>query len=313
MFDPISAAIAAGLTLVDTFSNKEASKASQANLTETQRMNEAMLRMAKAGKTDAFGNRLTFDDALNEWTTQLTPSQQSLMKGGEREQRLNLLDADRDRLIRSMMQRTGRVANDQLTRNLAMGGTYDRTAEGANRAELTRLINAATPAAGARRDTQPGGAVINRGPSGSPQQRLAQIMLQARTGALGETGQRQGIQNNRFTNNPALASMSGMGMGGGAQLPNVADKVNASQDAATQRLIAAIGSANQNSQAAFGNVAKTADVFDPKAFASVYAAMQRSPRSTGTGKNTKSASVGPYPTFNDGSLNWPGGDQWQYF
>jgi len=284
-FDPISAAITGGLALIDMQGKKEASKTAQAQLAETKRMNADMLRMAQAGQTDAFGNRFTFNDALNEWLTKLTPEQQSLISAGEREQRLGLTeDAGRNRGIREMQARTGRQAGDMLSQALtryASGGPSEES----TRSTLTRLLSQSTPDVGARRDVTPSGVLISGGQQGTPIQRLAKILLQSRQGALAETGQREGQRQQRDLGGIGqLASL----MGGGQtniNMPGTADSIDAKQNALSNRQLQTQQGAIGNIQGPYANAVKTADTMPGlRDIASLYAALNRSTTNkTGTG------------------------------
>src|SRR4051794_1836795 len=100
-FDPVSGGVAAIAELLHQYNESKAADTAKEGLA-FQRQNAAdALRFAKAARTDAFGNRTSYDDALNQWITSLTPEQQSLVSAGEHEQRLGLTeDAARNRDIR---------------------------------------------------------------------------------------------------------------------------------------------------------------------------------------------------------------------
>jgi len=277
VFDPISAAITGGLALLDMQGKKESSKAAQAQLAETKRMNAEMLRMARAGQTDAFGNRFTFDEALNEWLTKLTPEQQSLISAGEREQRLGLTeDAGRNRRIREMQAGTGRQANDLLSQALTRYASGGSSEEG-TRSTLTRLLSQATPKVGARHDVTPGGAIINGGQQGeTPMQRMAKILLQSRQGALAETGQRVGQKQQRDLG--GVGQLAALAQGGqtGISIPNTGESIDAKRNAMSNRLLQMQQGAIGNLQAPYANVTKTADTMPGlKDIASLYTALNR--------------------------------------
>jgi len=284
-FDPISAAITGGLAFLDMQGKKEASKSAQAQLAETKRMNAEMLRMARAGQTDAFGNRFTFDEALNEWLTKLTPEQQSLISAGEREQRLGLTeDAGRNRGIREMQARTGRQAGDLLGQALTRYASNGSSEEG-TRSALTRLLSQATPEGGPRRDVTPGGAIIGGGQQGgTPMQRMAKILLQSRQGALAETGQREGQRQQRDLG--GIGSLASLMQGGqtGINIPNTGGGIDAKRNAMVDRLMQAQQGAIGNIQAPYGNVTKTADTMPGlRDIASLYSSLNRG--TTGTKSN----------------------------
>jgi len=276
MFDPISLAITAGLALIDMQSKKESSKAAQAQLAETKRMNADTLRMAQAGQTDAFGNRFSYDDALNEWLTKLTPEQQSLISAGEREQRLGLTeDAGRNRGIREMQARTGRQAGDMLSQALTRYASGGPSEEG-TRSTLTRLLSQSTPDVGPRQSITPGGAFITGGQQGTPMQRLAKILLQSRQGALAETGQREGQRQQRDLG--GTSSLASLMQGGqtNINMPGTAEGIDAKRSALSNRLLQTQQGAIGNLQGPYSNVAKTADTMPGlRDIASLYSSLNR--------------------------------------
>lgn len=75
--------------------------------------------LATAARTDAYGNRTSFDDLMNEWLTQLTPTQESILKAGEREQRLGLThDAPQARDLRDRQYARSLEAENAYHRKL---------------------------------------------------------------------------------------------------------------------------------------------------------------------------------------------------
>lgn len=104
-----------------------------------QKQNAAQqYRLATAGRTDAYGNKQRFDDLLNEWLTELTPTQESIMRAGEREQRLSLTeDAGRQRNVRRRQAVRARgAAEDYNTARMAP----EAPREGAVRDQLVQLM-----------------------------------------------------------------------------------------------------------------------------------------------------------------------------
>src|SRR5436190_20276420 len=141
MIDPLSLGLAGGGLLLQQINEMRAAETAQQAL-EFQKQNAAQqLQFAKAGRTDAYGNRTTFDDALNQWITQLTPEQQSLVSAGEREQRLGLTtDAARNRAIREAQFNRGRQADEDFQQARA-GYLYSpRKSEGDLMGEITSLL-----------------------------------------------------------------------------------------------------------------------------------------------------------------------------
>lgn len=221
--DPVTLGIAGAGLLGQQLASHNAQDTAEENLA-FQRQNAAnQLRLAKAGRTDQFGNKVTFDDALNQWITQLTPQQKALVAAGEREQLQGLNeDAPRNRLIRARAAARGAQASEDYNRSRA-DLLYGHTpSEGATRADITRLITQARGTGDRalatlvnRNDMRTGGnlPVIKTGSTApGPGERLAQTLLQARTQALQETGTREAQSNTR--NLPRMQAFSSVAQGG---------------------------------------------------------------------------------------------------
>lgn len=191
-------------------------------------MTKDQLNLSKADKVDAYGNTIHYNPATNTWETNLTPEQKNLAFAGEREQRLNLTqDAVRNRAIREQLAHIGSGAAEDY--NTAETGYRTDTgpSEGSIRGDILRLIqqgqgtgDRATAALVGRQGLrqQGGMPVINTG-SLSPDagQRLAQQLLQARSGALQEYGQRQQQRQSKYL--PAMQQFAQTaGAGGNAPI-----------------------------------------------------------------------------------------------
>jgi hypothetical protein len=97
-------------------------------------------RFAQASRSDMFGNKTKYDEILNEWNINLTPTQKELMMGGEKEQLNQLKDAIEGRKIKRQVQERARSAVEPFKR-AAAGYQYDLPrSEGAIRSELTGLL-----------------------------------------------------------------------------------------------------------------------------------------------------------------------------
>jgi hypothetical protein len=97
-------------------------------------------RFASAARSDQYGNRTAYDELLNEWNVELTPTQKRLMQGGEREQLLQLEDAAEARRIKRQIQERSRSAVEPFKR-AAAGYQYDLPrSEKAIRSDLTSLM-----------------------------------------------------------------------------------------------------------------------------------------------------------------------------
>lgn len=263
--DPITGAFELGTAALNTYAGSRANAIARQNL-EFQRQSAAdQQRFARAGRTDAFGNRVSFNDALNEWITQLAPEQQRIVKAGEHEQLLGLTDdAAQNRLIREQQFRRGRAAGDDYTKALS-GFRYDQPpSEASTRDELTRLM---TNAAGLGNNV-PGAYQGNEGirqaghvpiirTGGNGAQRgtgsdLAQIMLNARTGAMGEHMQRDQAHASKYL--PTLEQFQRtMDMGGNApiNMANQADALSSRED----QMAKAVAEAMRGGATGVGNAA----------------------------------------------------------
>lgn len=83
-------------------------------------------RFASAARTDAYGNKQSYDDILNEWKIALTPTQKSITQAGEKENLLSLTeDAPRARRQRARMEDNAVQAGKQYSRVLN-DFTYDQ-------------------------------------------------------------------------------------------------------------------------------------------------------------------------------------------
>jgi len=101
-------------------------------------------RLATATRTDAYGNKMSYDELLNEWINQLTPTQESILKAGEQEQYRTLTeDATRQREARRAQEGRSKEAGKEFDKAL-VGYRYDQPpSEGKAQADLVQslLIN----------------------------------------------------------------------------------------------------------------------------------------------------------------------------
>lgn len=226
--DPLTIALMGGSALGGLFNGIAANRTAQENL-DFQKQNAAdELKFAKAGRTDAYGNTSNFDDALNQWVTQLTPEQQKLVKGQEHEQLLSTTqDAAQNRNVRQNAYQRGIGANEDY--NTARAGyQYDQPPSQASLMnDITNLItqsrgtgDRAEANLGARQNIRQAGnlPVImtsngNQAGFGSAGQRLAQTMLDARKESIGESESLQQAHQSKYL--PALAQFNQTAMGGG--------------------------------------------------------------------------------------------------
>lgn len=87
------------------------------NLRWQKEQGRKQFRLASAGRTDAFGNKQRYDDALNEWILNLSPMQKQIVTAGEREQLRSLTeDVERNRKIRQRQAKRGDDAAKDFTK-----------------------------------------------------------------------------------------------------------------------------------------------------------------------------------------------------
>lgn len=251
-------------------------------------------RLAMAGRTDQYGNKTRYNDALNEWETILTPSQKQLTKAGEREQILSLTkDAPQNRRIRQRAGERGNEAAEDFNRERAEYRYGGPESEGAIRDELTKLLaQASTGRRNARNAdlsraiVRSGGGVsvadLNRNPDGD-MGTLAEIMLKARSGAKDEYAQRS--NQHRQETLPDMQFLSQlMDAGGDAPLRFSGPIMAGEQGDMAKLLQAALSSGNDlvskatNASLALGGK----EGLDLRGMASLYSALRGTPQKTVT-------------------------------
>lgn len=246
--DPLSLAIAGGGVISSLIGGNEAKKASQAALAQQLRMFEEQMRFAKAGRTDAYGNKISFNDALNEWITQLTPQQKRLLSAGERESLLSLTeDAARNRNARRRQEGIGKSATEDYNTLAARYHNRGTPSEGAILDDLTSLIAYADRGGGNQalnQSLRTGGSRVRSGPpAASGGSNLGANLLKARQAALDEYTTRAQGRNSELL--PGMQFFAGQAGGGGGAPITYSDTPKAlsgTQDAMAQ-LIAQVGQA----------------------------------------------------------------------
>ena len=294
-FDPVSAAITGGLTLMDMEQKGRANQQAGQALDFQKRNAADMMRFAKAGRTDAFGNRTTFDDALNEWITQLTPEQKNLVLAGEREQRLGLTeDASRNRMVALRNYARGQRADDVLNREITAYDTTDPN-EGAIQNQISRLMTQArgtgerdfSRVLDRQQRRQSGNVPVitrNDNSGDGAGEQYAQDALKARTAALGEVGQRQGQRAQRLSG--ATQNLAPMASGGSftsqARLPTTAQDVGGREERMMQSIIQAQQAGAAGVGGAYSQLLKMPQV-GMKDIAATYAALRGNQKTGGKG------------------------------
>jgi hypothetical protein len=244
----------------------EARKQAAANLAFQKWLANEQLRLGQASRTDAYGNAVRYDKALNKWVTELSPMQQRIAKAGEHENLLGLTeDAARNRVVKERAFRRGGQAEEDYNKASA-GYRYGQgPSEEAIRDDLTGLIMRARSGQSSGGNTRSfirqrgnlpvvsGSAEPSDGVSG-----VAQALLQARQGALGERGTRNQQTSSRYL--PAMQQFAAtMDAGGDAnvQFPNFSGLFNA-QDQMANDAFGAMASAGKGVQGAYGLSTKAA-------------------------------------------------------
>lgn len=262
--DPVSISLALASLLGGLHSSTAATGTARENL-DFQRAEAArQYRLSTAGRTDAYGNRLGYNEATNEWTPTLTPEQKALTLAGEREQRLGLTeDAARNRRVRSRAEGRGIQAGDAYDQALAGYRYKQPPGEDAIRSDIMRLIlqsygtgdRALAKMVDSQALRQQGNLpVINTGiPKVDPGARLAQVMLQARSQGVQESQSRRQAHNQEYL--PAISEFNKIaGQGGDAQFgfPTTAHDMDAKTQAAIQGVQQAMQSGAGGVNAASG-------------------------------------------------------------
>lgn len=210
--DPVGLGVGGAATLISLIMDQQAKQAgvdlAAQNLNSQRRNADRMYRLGTSTHTDAYGNAQRYDDALNKWITELAPMQQRLVKAGEREQLLSLTeDAARNRDVRRRAGSRAEQAGQDYGKARAEFTYGGPKSEGATRSELLDLL-AGSADATRRRSMDATNALRTEGsmPVPSSGEPLADIILKARQGALGETGTRTSAHASKYL--PILQNLS---------------------------------------------------------------------------------------------------------
>lgn len=142
---PIGAFLGAGVGLVNAMLQRRAQQDAMnlqwRNLMFQQQQARKQNRLATAAREDVFGNRTSYDDITNEWDTELTPTQEGIIRAQEREQYLSLTeDAKRKRDLRRRQQGRSEEA-EEVYNKLLSGYRYDTPpSEAESVSDLTRTM-----------------------------------------------------------------------------------------------------------------------------------------------------------------------------
>jgi hypothetical protein len=263
--EPLSALLMGGTALSNLATGTRANRNAEENLAFQKWLANEEMRMGQASRQDAYGNTVRYDKALNKWVTDLSPYQNQLAKAGEHEQFLNLTsDAARNRQVRERAFQRGQDAGEDYNRASA-GYRYDQgPSEGAIRNELTDLILKARGTSGGSGAQNFNNYIRQRGNlpvvssgvgRGSAVSDIAEAMLQARSGALGERGQRNQQAASKYL--PAMQHFGAtMDAGGGntpINFPNF-DYLNKNQAGQSDDALKAMATAGKGVEGAYGNL-----------------------------------------------------------
>jgi len=266
MIDPITATLTAGTIVGNVLSARDQQKSASQALAFQRALADEQMRFAKSARTDAYGNKVYYDDATGQWKTILSPTQQRLVDAGQREQLLGLTrDAALNRSVRERTAARGAAANEDYTRTNAAYKYGDQPSEGSLEDRLARLMAisrgyAISPNAVRTSGNLPivySAANANSYPSGQAQ--LADILMQARSGALNESSNRASARNSKYL--PALQMYDKIASGGGGAPVNYSDTpgVLSNQEGDMAKLIANIGNNEaRNVGTAFNSATKVA-------------------------------------------------------
>lgn len=255
--DPISGGISLVSLIMDQQAKNRAAEQAAANLQFQRNNADRQFRLSTAGRTDALGDKTRFDNILNQWITELSPTQQALAKAGEREQLQSLThDAAQNRTIRDRAAERGRGAAQDYNTALA-GYRYDQPHdEASTRDELTSLLSASARAAKNRSQGYATTNALRTGnllpnPTRDEGPSLADIMLQARGSAANEFATRTAQHNSKYL--PALQNFAQtMDAGGNAPLnfSNTTERLAGEQTSADKLIQSALESGGKNINAA---------------------------------------------------------------
>lgn len=228
-------------------------------------------QLATAGRTDAYGNRVDFDDVLNEWITQLTPTQQQLLKAGEREQLLSLTeDAAQNRQLRRQQFARSQQAGDVYDKLLADFLYEEPPSEESIRGDYQRLLGSEEERATREGAEVLGGQALRLGRGADIQSIIKNVAetlgrgagqraIAARTGAFGESQSRESAHLSEFL--PALRQFAGIQDAVGQNAPIFSD-VNQQVQGTQGEMLRAIASAlGRESSQVGGALSDLADIY----------------------------------------------------
>jgi len=317
--DPITIALMGGTALSGLLQGNAQRDQAERALQMQQALAQEQMKFAKAGRTDAYGNKVYFDPTTNEWKTQLDPFQDRLVKAGEAEQFRGLThDAAQNRSIRDAAAQRGRTAGDYYDRLAGQYVNQQPPSEGSIEDELIRLGVVGSDVGYGPNVSRTAGnlpyAISGVQNYQTPLARLAQIIAGARGNAINERNNRATARNNQFL--PAMQSFERTAMGGQGSVPDQSttpkDLMKESGDMA-KTLVTAQNNTSRNIGNAFNQTITAAG----KPYEGLVKAMSmyKSPTNkTGTNTNTQGyygGSPETNPLLNPNTYNYYNDQDWR--
>lgn len=228
-------------------------------------------RLATAARTDAYGNTVSFDELLNKWITDLTDTQEQILRSGEREQLLSLTeDAERNRATRRRQEDRALASEDVFDRLLSEYQFEQPPDEDAIRGELNPLIGATREEGLKRGSSALAGQAARLGRGGDLASilkrtndelgsSLSNDLLKTRGAAFNESTARSGAHESKYL--PALRQFAQFmdAVGGAPQLfSDAPGRVSQTQDSMLSAIMNAMGSEASNVGNAYNNLARIA-------------------------------------------------------
>jgi hypothetical protein len=297
--DPLTIALMGGAAVGGLVSGSQGRGQAEENLSFQKWLANEEMRLAKASHTDAMGNTVRYDPALNEWTTDLSQSQRALSKAGEHEQQLSLTeDAARNRQIRERAFQRGMGANDNYNDLNAQFRYGSNPSEGSIENQIADSLLRGRRSGGGNADTtrqfirQRGNLPVVSGsavdPEGSEVSQISKAILQARQGAVGEHGQRQQQRMQLLPAMQSAAAMSDAGAGGNVQFPDF-NKLFDAEGGMSKGLIGAAEAGGKGIQGGYNSLIKaTHDEFPSVSDTAKMISALRGGKSTTTAANNNS-------------------------
>lgn len=272
------------------------------NLRWQKQMGERQFKLSSAGRTDAYGNKQKYDEALNEWILDLTDTQKKITQAGEKEQLLSLTeDAARNRKIRTRQAKRGDQAAKDYDTTLAKYKYEQPKGEDRIRGELQSLLQGISDAKGGKALENVSVQAVRQGRGAMLPQLIrashqdssrdwAENLLKSRTMGQGEAQQRSQAHESKYL--PALQALqTTMDMGGDMppRFSDVPNRMAQEQGQQQSLMVQALNSMMANANAAQSQVTKAASDggIDMKGLASMMSAGGGMGRSFGASPNRK--------------------------